>query len=50
MERKLKVDNGFTPCPTDAGDEIFPNGILNLISRRSFSTYTKIHTPLFLKK
>lgn len=27
MERKLKVDKGFTPCPADAGDEIFPNGI-----------------------
>lgn len=27
MERKLKIDNAFTPCPTDAGDEIFPNGI-----------------------
>jgi hypothetical protein len=23
----LKVDNYFTPCPVDDGDEIFPNGI-----------------------
>jgi len=23
----LKVDNNFTPCPVDGGDEIFPNGI-----------------------
>ena len=27
MERKLKVDNRFTPCPADVGDEIYPNGI-----------------------
>lgn len=27
MTLKLKVDIGFTPCPVDAGDELFPNGI-----------------------
>ena len=23
----LKIDNGFTPCPCNSGDELFPNGI-----------------------
>ena len=27
MERPLKIDNDFTPCPVAAGDELFPNGI-----------------------
>ena len=26
----LKVDNNFTPCPVDDGDEIFPNGIFEI--------------------
>jgi hypothetical protein len=27
MAKKLKIDNKFTPCPVDTGDELFPNGI-----------------------
>ena len=27
MEKMLKVDNDFTPCPVTIGDELFPNGI-----------------------
>ena len=27
MAKMLKVDNDFTPCPVDSGDELFPNGI-----------------------
>ena len=27
MKKKLKVDSRFTPCPTDDGDELYPNGI-----------------------
>lgn len=27
MEKPLKIDNDFTPCPVAAGDELFPNGI-----------------------
>jgi len=27
MKKLLKVDNGFTPCPADVGDELYPNGI-----------------------
>lgn len=27
MKKKLKVDSHFTPCPTDEGDELYPNGI-----------------------
>ncbi len=23
----LKIDDNFTPCPTQSGDELFPNGI-----------------------
>ncbi len=27
MRKTLKVDNNFTPCPADVGDELYPNGI-----------------------
>jgi hypothetical protein len=27
MVKMLRVDNNFSPCPIDAGDELFPNGI-----------------------
>ena len=27
MTKMLKIDNGFTPCPTKSGDELFRNGI-----------------------
>ena len=27
MKKLLKVDNDFTPCPADIGDELYPNGI-----------------------
>lgn len=27
MAKTLKVDNNFTPCPVDTGDELYPNGI-----------------------
>lgn len=27
MAQKPKVDNNFTPCRVDDGDELFPNGI-----------------------
>lgn len=27
MEKPLKIDNDFTPCPVADGDELFPNGI-----------------------
>jgi hypothetical protein len=27
LEKPLKIDNDFTPCPFAAGDELFPNGI-----------------------
>ena len=27
MVKMLRVDNNFTPCPVDTGDELFPNGI-----------------------
>ncbi len=27
MEKPLKIDNDFAPCPVAAGDELFPNGI-----------------------
>jgi hypothetical protein len=27
LERKLKVDKNFTPCPVTDNDELFPNGI-----------------------
>lgn len=27
MKETLKVDNDFTPCPADVGDELYPNGI-----------------------
>jgi len=27
MTKMLKIDNGFTPCPTESGDELFRNGI-----------------------
>lgn len=27
MVKKLRIDNNFTPCPVDTGDELFPNGI-----------------------
>jgi len=27
LERRLKKDNEFNPCPIDTGDELFPNGI-----------------------
>ena len=27
MERTLKIDDNFTPCPVEDGDELFPNGI-----------------------
>ncbi len=27
MEKPLKISRDFSPCPVDAGDELFPNGI-----------------------
>ena len=27
MKKLLKVDNDFTPCSADIGDELYPNGI-----------------------
>lgn len=27
MEKSLKIDDNFTPCPVGAGDELYPNGI-----------------------
>lgn len=27
MEKPLKIDDNFTPCPVAAGDELYPNGI-----------------------
>lgn len=27
MNRKLKINKHFTPCPIDHGDELYPNGI-----------------------
>jgi len=27
MKKLLKVDNDFTPCSSDIGDELYPNGI-----------------------
>ena len=27
MTRKLKIDSRFTPCSTEDGDELYPNGI-----------------------
>ncbi len=27
MKRKLIIENDFTPCEVDTGDELFPNGI-----------------------
>jgi len=27
LVKMLKVDNNFTPCPINKGDELFPNGI-----------------------
>lgn len=27
MKRKLTINNNFTPCKVDIGDELFPNGI-----------------------
>lgn len=27
MQELLKIDKKFTPCLTDDGDELFPNGI-----------------------
>ncbi len=27
MKKRLKVDNNFTLCPVDVGDELYPNGI-----------------------
>jgi hypothetical protein len=27
LERSLKIDDNFTPCPVAAGDELYPNGI-----------------------
>jgi len=27
LEKPLKIDDDFTPCPVAAGDELFPNGI-----------------------
>jgi hypothetical protein len=27
LEKPLKIDDGFTPCPVAAGDELYPNGI-----------------------
>ncbi|TKB23116.1 hypothetical protein FCL47_23890 [Desulfopila sp. IMCC35006] len=27
MRKKIKIDNGFNPCPVDSGDELYPNGI-----------------------
>jgi hypothetical protein len=27
LQKPLKIDGDFTPCPVGAGDELFPNGI-----------------------
>jgi len=27
MKKSLEVNDDFTPCPTDIGDELYPNGI-----------------------
>jgi len=27
MVKMMRIDNNFTPCPVDTGDELFPNGI-----------------------
>jgi hypothetical protein len=27
LEKPLKIDDDFTPCPVAAGDELYPNGI-----------------------
>jgi hypothetical protein len=27
LEKSLKIDDNFTPCPVAAGDELYPNGI-----------------------
>jgi hypothetical protein len=27
LEKPLKIDHDFTPCPVAAGDELYPNGI-----------------------
>jgi hypothetical protein len=36
--KKLKVDKTFVPCPADADDEIYRNGIfdITLFSRKSW--------------
>ncbi|MBS3908125.1 MAG: ParB N-terminal domain-containing protein [Actinobacteria bacterium] len=38
MAKMLKVDNNFTPCPVDTGDELFPNGIFefNITKMRQY--------------
>lgn len=27
ITRKLKVDSNYVPCPAEAGDEVYPNGV-----------------------
>lgn len=29
MNRRLKINKSFEPCPVDDGDEMYPNGIFN---------------------
>ena len=44
LSRKLKIDSQFTPCSTEDGDELFPNGIFvfNITKMTEYIMHSRI--------
>ncbi len=42
MKRRMTIDDSFTPCPANEGDELLPNGIFVI---NIFNTDPKLIPP-----